>query len=169
MKTEKLEFRWTSAVVVFLMVVGGVAMQTRSGSYDYQIRAEVAQVLERNNAYHNVKATVEDSVVFLVGNVELDSTREALITRTRRIPHVESVESNVVLSPPAVPDQTLFARVQRTVADAGFGEVQFRVHEGAVVLEGTVRNFKERQRLLELVQATDGVKEVTAIALIIAE
>ena len=102
-------------------------MQTRSGRHGYQIRAELSQVLERNNAYRNITATVEDNVVFLAGNVELDSTRQALIARVRRIPHVESVETNVVLSPPAVPDQTLYGHVQRTLSDAGFGEIKFRV------------------------------------------
>jgi len=150
-------------------VAAAVAIQTRGGRYDYRIRAELAQVLERNNAYHNVAATVEDNVVFLAGSVELDSTRQALIARVRRIPGVESVENNVVLSPPAVPDQTLYGRVQRTLSNSGFAEVKFRVHEGSVTLEGTVRNAKERQRLIHLVQTTDGVKEVSAISLIAAE
>jgi osmotically-inducible protein OsmY len=155
-------------MLVFLLVAG-VAMQTRAGRYDYQIRTEVKQLLERNSAYGNVTATVEGSVVYLAGTVELDSTRQALLARVRRIPHVESIESNVVLSPPALPDQLLHGRVQRTLSDAGFGEIKFRVHEGAVILEGTVRNFKERQRLIQLVQATDGVKEVSTIALFAAE
>jgi osmotically-inducible protein OsmY len=168
-KTEASELRWADIVVVFLLVAAGVAMQTRGGRYDYQIRTEVKQVLERNSAYRNVTATVEGSVVFLAGSVELDSTRQALIDKMRRIPHVESVEGNVVLSPPAIADQLLNGRVQRTLSDAGFGDIKFRVHEGAVILEGTVRNFKERQRLIQLVQATDGVKEVSTIALIAAE
>lgn len=169
MKTKASELRLASAGLVFLLVVAAVAMQKNSGRYDYQIRAEIKQVLEHNNAYHDVTVMVEDSVVVLAGSVELDSTREALIGRVRRIPHVETVESNVVLSPPAVPDQTLFGRVQRTLADAGFAEIKVRVHEGAVFLEGTVRNAKDRQRAIQLIRETDGVKEVFAISLTAAE
>ncbi|HET7872760.1 MAG TPA: BON domain-containing protein [Terriglobales bacterium] len=169
MKAEASELRWAGGGLVFLLAVAATAMQNHGGRYDFQIRAELKQVLDHNNAYHNVTAMVEDGVVVLAGSVELDSTRQALFARVRRIPHVESVEANVVLSPPAVPDQTLYGRVQQTLSDAGFAEVKFRAHEGAVILEGTVRNLKQRQRLIELIQATDGVKEVSAIALIAAE
>ncbi|HEX7289110.1 MAG TPA: BON domain-containing protein [Candidatus Angelobacter sp.] len=169
MKTEASELRMASAGLVLLLVVAAVAMQTPGGRYDYQIRAEIKQVLEDRSAYRDVTAMVEDSVVVLTGTVELDSTRESLLARVRRIPHVEAVESNIVLSPSAVPDQTLFGRVQRTLADAGFTAVKVRVHEGAVFLEGTVRNAKDRQRAIELIRGTDGVKEVVAISLTTAE
>jgi osmotically-inducible protein OsmY len=169
MKTEASELRLASAGIVLLLVAAAVAMQKPGGRYDYQIRAEIKQVLEHNNAYGNVTAMVEDSVVVLAGNVELDSTRQSLIARVRRIPHVDAVESNIVLSPSAVPDQTLFGRVQRALADAGFAEIKARVHEGAVFLEGTARNAKDRQRAIELIRATDGVKEVFAISLTTAE
>lgn len=169
MKTKASELRLASAGLVLLLVAAAVAMQRPGGRYDYQIRAEIKQVLEHNNAYRDVTAMVEDSVVVLAGSVELDSERESLIARVRHIPHVETVESNVVLSPPAVPDQTLLGRVQRTLADAGFVEIRFRVHEGAVYLEGTVRSAKERQRAIELIRATEGVKEVSAISLTAAE
>ena len=154
-----------------LLAAGLIAAvaQAHGGRYDAQIRARVAELLKSNNAYKNIQAKVEDSVVALTGNVELDSTRQALISRVRSVPHVESVESNIVLSPPAVPDQTLYGRVQRTLADAGLAEVKIRVHEGAVRLEGTVRNAKERQRTIELVRQTEGVKEVQASSLTAAE
>lgn len=164
----KADLRFAIAGLVALFLVGAMAMQS-GGRYDVQIRTEIAQLLEQNSAYKNVTVRAEDSVVTLTGTVELDSTRQALIIRVRRIPHVESVESNIVLSPPAVPDQTLHGRVQSALADAGFGEVKIRVHEGAVRLEGTVRNAKERQRAIELVRQTEGVKEVQASSLTAAE
>jgi osmotically-inducible protein OsmY len=169
MKTEASELRLASAGLVLLLVVAAVAMQKPGGRYDYQIRDELTQILQHNNAYRDVTAMVEDSVVVLAGSVAFDSTRESLVARVRRIAHVEAVESNIVLSPPAVPDQTLFGRVQRTLADAGLAEIKVRVHEGAVFLEGTVRNAKERQRVIELIRGTDGVKEVFAISLTTAE
>lgn len=165
----KSDLRFASAGLVALLAVAAVAMQNRGGRYDDQIRTEVQQVLGEDGAYKNITARVEDSVVTLTGSVELDSTRQVLISRVRRIPHVESVESNVVLTPPAVSDQTLYGRVQRTLADAGFAEVKIRVHEGAVLLEGTVRNAKERQRAISLVRQTEGVKEVQASSLKAAE
>lgn len=155
---------------VFLAVgLSPMAAQARGGRYDAQIRASVVELLKAKNDYKNVKAAVEDSVVTLNGFVELDSMRQALINRVRGIPHVESVESNIVLSPPAVADQELYGRVQRTLAEAGLGEIKIRVHEGAVRLEGAVRNAKERERAIQLVRRTEGVKEVQAISLKAAE
>jgi osmotically-inducible protein OsmY len=145
------------------------AAQVRGGRYDAEIRARVAELLKAKSEYKNVTAKIEDSVVELTGSVELDSTRRALISRVRGIPHVERAESNIVLAPPAVADEALYGRVERALAAAGFGEVKIRVHEGAVRLEGTVRNAKERQRAILVVRQTDGVKEVQAVALTVAE
>ncbi len=165
MKTVVL---WLQCTLLAAATVPATA-QARGGRYDAQIKASVSELLKSKNEYKDVQALVEDSVVTLSGSVELDSTRQALLSRVRRIPHVESVESNVVLSPPAVPDQTLFGRVQRALADAGFAEVKIRVHEGAVRLEGTVRNARERERAIQLVRMTEGVKEVQASSLTAAE
>lgn len=165
----KADLRFAIAGVATLLLLVGAAATQKRDHYDDQIREEVRQVLAQNSDYRNVTATVEDSVVTLSGDVHLDSTREALISRVRRIPHIESVESNIVLSPPAVPDPELWGRVQRALADAGFGEITVRVHEGAVRLEGTVRNAKDRQRAIELARQTEGVKEVQASLLSVAE
>lgn len=164
----KTAFFWLQCVLLAAAAVPATA-QARGGRYDAQIEGRVTDLLKSRNEYKNVRAKVEDSVVTLSGSVELESTRQALISRVRRIPHVESVESNVTLIPPAIPDQTLYGRVQRTLADAGFAEVKIRVHEGAVRLEGTVRNAKERQRVIELARQTEGVKEVQASLLTAAE
>lgn len=139
-----------------------VMAQRRGGRYDGQIRAAVSQTLAGKADYKNVKAEVEDGVVTLTGSVELDSTRRHLVTRLRGIPHLESVRNELVLYPPAVADKALFARVQRNLADAGFSELKLKVHEGAVTLQGQVRDFQTRQRVLDIARRTEGVKEVDA-------
>jgi osmotically-inducible protein OsmY len=132
------------------------------GRYDEQIRARVQQILNRERRYTNVKADVEDSVITLTGSVELDSSRRSLVDRMRRIPHVESVQNQLVLDPPAVPDKELYGRVQRNLEDAGYRALTFKVHEGAVILEGMVADEQARQRVIDLVRRIEGVKEVDA-------
>lgn len=154
----------TTAAPIVLSATPQIAQRSvrKGGRYDQQIRTELARILRKEARYKNVKADVEDSVVTLAGSVELDSIRRALADRVRKIAHVETVDNELLLDPPAVPDQALYGRVVRNLADAGFAELKCTVHEGAVTLEGTVTDQKQRQRVIDLVRRTEGVKEVEA-------
>ena len=94
--------------------------------------------------------------------MELDSERRTLVTRVRRIAHVEEVDNQIVLSPPAPLDNVLYARVSRRLHDAGYAQVTIHVHEGAVILEGSVRTMRDRHSAVQLAWSTEGVKEVEA-------
>ena len=139
-----------------------VSAQARGGRYDEQIRSDVAKLLASKSECKNVKAKVDDGVVTLTGNVELDSERRTLVTRVRRIAHVEEVDNQIVLSPPAPLDTVLYARVSRRLQDAGYSQVKVQVHEGAVILQGSVRTMRDRQSAVQLAWSTEGVKEVEA-------
>jgi osmotically-inducible protein OsmY len=139
-----------------------VSSAAHGGRYDGQIRAEVEKLLAAKSECKNVKATVDDGVVTLTGNVELDSERRTLVTRVRRIAHVEEVESQILLSPSAPLDNVLYARVSRRLHDAGYAQVTIQVHEGAVILQGNVRTMRDRHSVLQLAWNTEGVKEVEA-------
>ena len=96
----------------------------------------------------------------LTGTVELDSMRQVFGIAVGKIEHVPGVRNQLVLSPPAIPDNILYSRVQRTLSDAGYVGISIRTHEGSVVLQGTVRNAKSLERLRQLVRLTPGVKEI---------
>lgn len=136
------------------------ATQRRGARYDQQIRESVAKLLTSKADYKNVKADVDDATVTLTGNVELDSTRRFLVQRARRIAHVNGVQNELVLDPPAMEDKTLYGHVQQQLEDAGFKTLTIKAHEGAVTLSGVVRTEKDRERALQTVRATPGVKEV---------
>jgi osmotically-inducible protein OsmY len=164
MKKFFLAIAVLSGAVVIFVPYSGTALQvsrTVPGRYDQQIRHELARILHKAE-YKNAKAKVEDSVVTLSGSVELDSTRRSLVERVRKVPHVEAVENRLVLDPPAPDDKALYGRVQRNLADAGFESLKLKVHEGAVTVEGAVADQKQRQRVIDLVKRTEGVKEVDA-------
>jgi osmotically-inducible protein OsmY len=144
-----------------LMCATAIAVaQSRGGRYDDQIRADVAKLLASKSECKNVKAKVDDSVVTLTGTVELDSERRTIVTRVRRIPHVEEVDSQILLAPPAPLDDELYARITRRLRDAGFEQIKPQVHEGAVVLQGSVRTMRDRHAAVELAWSTEGVQEV---------
>lgn len=159
---------WIAAFCGIGLVVSIAAGQQQAGRYDTQIRARVAQILAGSKDYKNVKAEVEDSIVTLSGDVELHSVRRGLITRVHHIAHVAGVENQIVLAPPAVPDNILSGRVQTQLQDAGYGTLSIQVREGGVTLHGTVRNRHDWDAVRQLVSATPGVKEVE-VRLSIAE
>lgn len=138
------------------------AQRHRGGRYDEQIRAAVTRLLSEKSDYKNVKSEVGDSVVTLTGAVQLPSTRKALVARIRHIPHVSRVDNDVVLDPPAENDQSVIGRLQQRLEDAGLKGITCKVREGAVTLEGIVRNDRERSRTVRLVRETQGVKEVSS-------
>lgn len=152
----------SQAVSAQTVSVQTVSAQTKGGRYDDQIRAEIAQLIASKSECRNVKATVDDGVVTLTGNVELDSERRTLVTRVRRIAHVEEVDNQIVLAPPAPLDNVLLARVSHRLQDAGYSQVTVQVHEGAVILNGSVRTMRDRHMVEQLAWGTEGVKEVEA-------
>lgn len=162
--------RFLSIVMTFMAAIMFLPAQAqdlqtgnrRGGRYDQQIGAEVSRLLGKEAKYKKVKANVEDSVVTLTGSVELDSTRRGLVDRVRKISHVEAVQNQVLLDPPALDDKLLYGRVTQNLADAGFQTLKCTVHEGAVTLEGMVADQKQRERVIDLVRRIDGVKEVDA-------
>jgi osmotically-inducible protein OsmY len=150
--------------VAFLLasVVWPRNAQKPGGRYDQQISSNVARLLLSDKNYENVSADVEDGIVKLAGNVALDSTRRNLTVQVRRIPHVAGVDNQLVLSPPAPPDHVLYGRVMARLQDAGYVEVIAQVHEGAVILKGSVRTQKDWAAAKHIVSLTPGVKEVEA-------
>jgi osmotically-inducible protein OsmY len=147
------------ASVAFLIGLASVcSAQSRGGRYDDDIRKAVAHLLASKSECKNVKAVVDGSVVTLTGTVELDSERLTVVARVRRIPHVEDVDNQILLAPPAPLD----GRVSRRLRDAGYDQVSVRVHEGAVILQGSVRTERDRHSVMQLAWSTKGVKEVEA-------
>ncbi|MFI5103533.1 MAG: BON domain-containing protein [Terriglobales bacterium] len=132
----------------------------RGGRYDEGIRTAVARLLAGKSDYKDVKAEVGDSVVTLTGSVELASTRKFLVRKVRDIAHVNSVRNEIALDPPAENDSAVLGRVQQRLEDAGLKGITLRVREGAVIVEGMVRNTRDRERALQMVRETAGVKEV---------
>jgi osmotically-inducible protein OsmY len=136
--------------------------QERGTRYDQQISSNVARVLLSDQEYKDVSAEVEDGIVTLSGSVVLDSARRNLAVHIRHISHVAGVDNQIVLSPAAPPDSILYGRVISRLQEAGYSDVKAQVHEGAVILKGSVRTQRDWFWAKEIVALTPGVKEVEA-------
>ena len=142
--------------------VGLGLAQDRGGRYDQQISSNVARVLLSDKDYKDVSVQVEDGIVTLTGSVVLDSTRRNLAAQIRHIPRIAGVDNQIVLSPPAPPDNILYGRVMSRLQESGYGDLTAHVHEGTVILKGYVRTQKDWAWAKEIVLLTPGVKEVEA-------
>lgn len=152
-----------AAVAACILCAASAAQpQARGGRYDDEIRKAVGRLLASKSECRNVNAVVDDGVVTLTGSVELDSERLTVVARVRRLPHVEEVENQILLAPPAPLDNVLYARVNHRLHDAGYSQVSVHVHEGAVILQGSVRTERDRHSVVQLAWNTKGVKEVEA-------
>lgn len=136
--------------------------QDRGSRYDQQISSNVARVLLSDKDYKDVSVQVEDGIVTLTGSVVLDSTRRNLAVQISHISHVSGVDSQIILSPPAPPDNILHGRVMSRLQEFGYGDLTAQVHEGAVILKGYVRTQRDWFWAKEIVMLTPGVKEVEA-------
>jgi osmotically-inducible protein OsmY len=144
---------------LLLATVAGAQRARHGGRYDRQILENIQKIIASKYDFKDIRADVEDGIVSLHGAVRLASSRRWLEHRVIRVAHVGGVRNEIVLDPPALPDNEVAARVQRNLSDAGFGSLQFTVNSGEVALSGVVRNQKEQRRVLQVVRATPGVKE----------
>lgn len=151
-----------SSVCLLVAFTALATSQERGGRYDQQIRSNIARVLLSDRAYQDVSAEVEDGIVTLSGNVVLDSARRNLEVQIRHISHVAGVDNQIVLWPAAPPDSILYGQVMSRLQEAGYGDVKAQVHEGAVILKGSVRTQRDWFWAKEIVTLTPGVKEVEA-------
>jgi osmotically-inducible protein OsmY len=141
-------------------VLLAVALPLTASDYSSEIEKEMVQLLSRNPAYKQVTFSVEDEIVTLAGKVPLWSNRTDLEWSVRRVGHVRKVLNQVVLDPPAVPDEVLRGRMKRALTERGFAQIKFQAHEGRVVLTGATRTRSQWTRIQDLAWSVEGVREV---------
>jgi osmotically-inducible protein OsmY len=146
--------------VVCILAAFHSACALKGGKYDRRIAAATSVILQDNN-YKNVHAEIEDGVVTLSGTVKLESLRAGLEYKVRHLWNVAQVRNEILLDPPPMADKVLVGQLSRKLREAGFETVQIKAHNGAVTLLGTVRTQRERDRIIQTVWSTDGVREVS--------
>src|SRR5262249_60232981 len=131
--------------------------QAGGGRNDRQIEVAAIKIIKGKSQFKNVSVQVEDGIATLKGTVELESSRVEIGDRVGRIANVAGVRNEVVLDPPAMPDEILLSHVTHNLIDAGYEFIRVNVHN--VVAWGTVRRWREREWLIQTIRLTEGVKE----------
>src|SRR5579862_3543571 len=95
-----------SLLAVGLMSAALVA-QPAASRYDNQIQTNVTQKLASKNQFSYVKASVEDGIVTLTGNVDLYQRKLDAAKLARKTANVQGVRNLIVVAGPNVPDAQL--------------------------------------------------------------
>jgi len=155
-KMKKLVY----ALTVFLFIAASIPAPGQGGRNDRQIETAAIKIIKGKSQFKNVTVQVEDAIATLRGTVELESSRVEIGDRVGRIANIAGVRNEVVLDPPAMPDEILLGHVTHNLIDAGYEFIRVSVHNGSVVIWGTVRTWRDREWLIQTVRLTEGVKEV---------
>ncbi len=152
MKTKLLSM----LTLVFLL---GIGLTACNNVKDSDLEAKAIEVLSTMPNADNIDVTVTDKVATLSGSVEEESTKSAIETSIKGIQGIETVVSNIMVTPPA-PDYTeMDASLREALVDAlkDHPSVMAEVRDGEIILTGEVKE-KDLPMVMEKVMALNPLK-----------
>ncbi len=154
-----------SLLAVGLMSAALVA-QPAASRYDNQIQTNVTQKLASKNQFSDVKASVEDGIVTLAGNVDLYQRKLDAAKLARKSANVQGVRNLITVAGADVPDAQLEQKLAtklryvRVGYDNTFDYFALGVKDGVVTVEGQDRTGVGRDEALADIANMPGVKDV---------
>jgi hyperosmotically inducible protein len=163
----KAFFRTLAPLLLAGALSVGVAAQTNSaGRFDSDIEGKVTQQFSQKDAFHNVRASVEDGIVTLTGSVDLYQQKLDAAKKARKQAHVQGVRNLIAVQGKNVTDAELNAQLNRKLYydrlgyDNMFNFVTASALNGAVTLSGETRTPYDRDSALSIASAMPCVKDV---------
>ncbi|HMK28472.1 MAG TPA: BON domain-containing protein [Terriglobales bacterium] len=154
-----------SAAFLALVLSAGMAFAANSAP-DSVIQASIAGKLQSKPEFSNVQSSVADGVVTLKGTVDGYKAKFDAEKQARKAGHVRSVQNQIVVAGPSLPDNELREKLARDLRydRVGYGNVfnvlTVGVKDGVVTLGGEVRTPVDRDSAFSVVENTRGVKDV---------
>ncbi len=149
------------------LLSAALAAETSAASrYDGQLQNAVTQKLASKNQYNNVKATVEDGIVTLTGNVDLYQRKLDAAKLARKIPNAQGVRNLITVAGANVPDEQLEQKLATKLTyvregyDSTFDYFALGVKDGVVTLEGQDRTGVGHDEAMADIANMPGVKDV---------
>lgn len=162
-KFKNLSMAW---ILVSVLALPAFAGQRPVKANDQKIQKDVNKVLRDNNAWKDVRASVDDGVVTLEGSVLLYRDKAKLDQKIQGRKGVLGVRDYVEIAGKSASDLELQdkladkLRYDRQSFGSVFNDLTLDVHNGVAVVGGTVRTPTDKQSALAQVESTPGVKSV---------
>lgn len=139
---------------------GLAAIGQQDGSSDVQAKLNKSQ-------FKDVKATVDNGIATLTGNVNLYEYKIDAANRVRKVKGVTAVRNEIQVNGPSVPDEQLKAKLAEKLAydRVGYGTTTFNaiaigVQNGVVTLRGHAYSYPDRDSAVGMVSTYPGIKDV---------
>jgi len=135
-----------------------------AGPSDSQIKAEVQRQLARvDRSAERLTLDVKNGVVMLSGEAGTLWTKEEAVRRALKVDGVKSLEADVTI-PGAENDEALSREIAKRIRDYDlytvYDNIEGRVHDGRVRLEGAVTEDKKSADLVERIAKVKGVQAI---------
>src|ERR1700720_182086 len=166
-KSSVMKFVGT-LLAVGLLSATLVAQPAASTRYDSQIQSTVTNKLAAKNQFQDVKSSVDDGIVTLVGSVDLYQRKLDAAKLARKIANVQGVRNLITVAGPNVSDAQLEQKLARKLNyvrvgyDNLFDYFALGVKDGVVTVEGEDRTGVGRDEALADIYSMPGVKDVVA-------
>jgi hyperosmotically inducible periplasmic protein len=154
------------ALFFFSIVLPACAQQAAGGSrYDAQIQQDVDKYLRSKSQFQGLKATTEDQIVTLEGNVNLYIDKMNIERKVEKMKNVEAVRNHIQVQS-NVPDDELRKnladklRYDRVGFGIAFNAIALDVKDGVATLGGNVHDYPSRDSAVAIAETTPGVKDV---------
>ena len=135
------------------------------GHYDRQILQQAQEKLQKNDKYKSVRASVDDGIITLTGQVNTYMDKVNAQKDVRKIDHASGVRNQLQVTS-TVPDSELERklsdklRYDRVGQGIVFNNLGLKVQNGVVTVSGQVIDYPSEASALAIVQEQPGVKDV---------
>jgi hyperosmotically inducible periplasmic protein len=159
-------------------ILGALALAvftTACSQSDLGITTKVKSVLEtdRNINAAQIQVATQNKVVTLSGPVDSANSKERAVADARRIEGVVDVVDNLTVSTAvaampapgaeAASDNAITQAVKEkllTQPETAAEKIAVDTHQGVVTLSGTVKSPEEKEQVIQIARATEGVQKV---------
>jgi hyperosmotically inducible protein len=148
---------------------------TACSQSDLGITTKVKSVLEtdRNINAAQIQVATQNKVVTLSGPVDSAASKERAVAAARRVEGVVDVVDNLTVSTAvaampapgaeAASDNAITQAVKEkllTQPETAAEKIAVDTHQGVVTLSGTVKSPEEKEQVIQIARATEGVQKV---------
>lgn len=166
MSTKKVGL--VALLVAGLMLVSPwAAVRGQSGDKDNTLRAEITNKALNKSQFKNVQVSVKDGVATLTGTVDVADQKFQADQRVHRVKGVVSVDNEIQVAGPTIPDAELQQKVLKAVQydragwrTAPFNAISVSVQDGVVTLGGHAYGPVDADSAFATVANIKGVKDV---------
>lgn len=155
-----------SAAAVTLLSSVLLAQAASVNRYDSTVQQQVTRKLDSKKEFKDVRATVEDGIVTLTGNVDLYQHKLDAAKQARKTEHAAGVRNLITVAGPSVADAALQSKLNeklwydRIGYDNLYNYFTLAVNDGVVTIGGQTYNDVGKDSALAMVQSMPGVKDV---------